>query len=104
MRLRLTFILCLALLPACVSHRTAPPKPGTDPFTTSQLGKADLDRVTEAHQQEIFASLRSLAEKLYRRPTVCLLLRTPRGVAAGAKSQIPVSVPFGRTRADIRRG
>lgn len=67
MRLRLTFILCLALLPACVSHRTAPPKPGTDPFTTSQLGKADLDRVTEAHQQEIFASLRSLAEKLYRR-------------------------------------
>lgn len=67
MRVRSTFILCLALLSACASHRTAPPKPGTDGFTSAQLGKTDLDRVTEAHQQEIFASLRSLAEKLYRR-------------------------------------
>jgi hypothetical protein len=61
------FVLCMALLPACVSHRTAPPKPGTDGFTSSQLAKADLDRVTEAHQQEMFASLRVIAEKLYRR-------------------------------------
>lgn len=29
--------------------------------------KTDLDRVTEAHQQDVFASLRLLAEKLYRR-------------------------------------
>lgn len=67
MRSRLIFVLCMGLLPACVSYRTVPPKPGTDGFTSSQLAKTDLDRVTEAHQQEIFASLRLLAEKLYRR-------------------------------------
>ncbi len=57
----------MALLPACVSHRTVPPKPGTDGFSSSQFAKTDLDRVTEAHQQALFASLRALAEKLYRR-------------------------------------
>jgi hypothetical protein len=66
MRLRLFFILCLALLPACVSHRTAPAKSDSS-YSASHLAKTDLDRVTEAHQQEIFASLRALAEKLYRR-------------------------------------
>jgi hypothetical protein len=66
MRFRLTFILCLALLPACVSHRTSPSKPDSS-YSTSHLVKTDLDRVTEAHQQEIFASLRLLAERLYRR-------------------------------------
>lgn len=67
MRLRLVPFLCLALMAACVSHRTVPPKPGADGFTASHLAKTDLDRVTEAHQQEVFASLRVLAEKLYRR-------------------------------------
>ena len=68
LRLRLIFALCLALLlPACVSHRTVPPKPGTEGFSSSHFAKTDLDRVTETHQQEIFASLRLLAEKLYRR-------------------------------------
>jgi len=66
MRLRLLFVFCLVLLPACVSHRTAPPKPDSG-YGASHLAKSDLDRVTEAHQQEIFVSLRSLAEKLYRR-------------------------------------
>ncbi len=65
--MRLIILLCAALLPACAVHRTAPPKPGTDGFTTSQFAKTDLDRVTETHQQEIFASLRTLAERLYRR-------------------------------------
>jgi hypothetical protein len=67
MRFRLILWLCVALLPACISHRTAPPKPGTENFGTSQFAKTDLDRVTETHQQEIFASLRTLAERLYRR-------------------------------------
>ncbi|MEQ1773162.1 MAG: hypothetical protein ABL891_05195 [Burkholderiales bacterium] len=66
MRFRLMFVLCLALLPACVSHRTSPAKPDSS-YGASHLIKTDLDRVTEAHQQEIFASLRLLAERLYRR-------------------------------------
>jgi hypothetical protein len=65
--MRLIFLLCAALLPACTSHRTAPPKPGTEGFSTSHFAKTDLDRVTETHQQELFASLRVLAERLYRR-------------------------------------
>lgn len=32
-----------------------------------QLAKTDIDRVAEAHHREVFASLRLLAEKLYRR-------------------------------------
>ena len=36
-------------------------------FDPSQLAKTDIDRVAEAHRQEAFASLRLLAEKLYRR-------------------------------------
>jgi hypothetical protein len=66
MRGRLILILCVALLPACAGQRTAPDKPDGS-FRASQFGKADLDRVTETHQQEIFLSLRALAEKLYRR-------------------------------------
>ena len=66
MRFRLLFILSLVLLSACAGHRTAPVKPDGS-YTPSHLGKTDLDRVTEVHQQEVFASLRLLAEKLYRR-------------------------------------
>ena len=58
--------ICLSLLTACASHGTAPAKPDGG-FRASHLAKTDLDRVTETHQQEIFASLRALAEKLYRR-------------------------------------
>ncbi|HKA45952.1 MAG TPA: hypothetical protein VKF40_28440 [Burkholderiales bacterium] len=36
-------------------------------FSVSQLAKTDIDRVAEAHQREIFANLRVLTEKLYRR-------------------------------------
>jgi hypothetical protein len=57
---------CAALLPGCVSHRTSPPLPDSG-YGATHLGKTDLDRVTEAHQQEVFVSLRLLAEKLYRR-------------------------------------
>ena len=60
------FVVCLALLPACAGHRTAPATPDGS-FRLSHFAKSDLDRVTETHQQEVFASLRLLAEKLYRR-------------------------------------
>ena len=60
------FVALLALLPACTSHRTAPATPDGS-FRLSHFAKSDLDRVTETHQQEVFAGLRLLAEKLYRR-------------------------------------
>jgi hypothetical protein len=36
-------------------------------FDPKQIGKTDVDRVADIHRREIFASLRVLAEKLYRR-------------------------------------
>lgn len=36
-------------------------------FDPKQIGKADIDRVADLHRREIFASVRVLAEKLYRR-------------------------------------
>jgi hypothetical protein len=36
-------------------------------FDPKQIGKTDVDRVADLHRREIFASLRLLAEKLYRR-------------------------------------
>ncbi len=72
----------MALLPACASQRTSPAKPESG-FRASQLAKTDLDRVTEAHQQEIFASLRALAEKLYRRNPRELRKSGQAGVEAG---------------------
>lgn len=36
-------------------------------FDPKQIGKTDIDRVADIHRREIFASVRVLAEKLYRR-------------------------------------
>ena len=36
-------------------------------FAPGQLAKTDIDRVVEAHRRDVFASLKLLAEKLYRR-------------------------------------
>lgn len=36
-------------------------------FDPKQIAKSDIDRVAEAHQREVFASLKLLTEKLYRR-------------------------------------
>ncbi|MDP2811983.1 MAG: hypothetical protein Q8O34_17725 [Rhodocyclaceae bacterium] len=36
-------------------------------FDPKQIGKSDIDRVADVHRREIFASVRVLAEKLYRR-------------------------------------
>jgi hypothetical protein len=36
-------------------------------FDPKQIGKSDVDRVADLHRREIFASVRLLAEKLYRR-------------------------------------
>lgn len=63
---RLLVLSCVMALAACAGHGTTPPRTGGG-FAPSQLAKSDIDRVAEAHQREIFADLRLLAEKLYRR-------------------------------------
>jgi hypothetical protein len=63
---RLIPLIFLPLLVACVSTGTTPRK-SVSGFDPNQLAKSDIDRVAEAHQREVFASLKLLAEKLYRR-------------------------------------
>lgn len=63
---RALLLLCAAVLAACAGSGTAPGR-SAGGFEPSQLAKTDIDRVTEAHQREIFANLRILTEKLYRR-------------------------------------
>jgi len=63
---RLIPLIFLPLLAGCVTTGTTPRKPVSG-FDPNQIAKSDVDRVAEAHQREIFASLKLLAEKLYRR-------------------------------------
>lgn len=63
---RLIPLIFLPLLAACVAAGTTPRKPVSG-FDPNQIAKSDIDRVAEAHQREVFASLKLLAEKLYRR-------------------------------------
>ena len=55
------------LLSACSAPGTAPNARGRGGFDLGQLVKTDINRVAETHQQHVFASLRRLADKLYRR-------------------------------------
>lgn len=66
---RLIPLICLPLLAACAGTgtSTAPGRSSGNGFDPGQLAKTDIDRVAEASQREIFASLKLLAEKLYRR-------------------------------------
>lgn len=56
--MRALFLLGVLLLSACASNGD---------FAPGQLAKTDIDRISESHRRDAFASLRSLAEKLYRR-------------------------------------
>ena len=62
----LALLICLALA-GCSSPGTAPSATRERGFDPRQLIKTDLNRVAEAHQHHIFASLRRLAGKLYKR-------------------------------------
>jgi hypothetical protein len=56
-----------ALLAGCSSPGTAPRDARLPSFAPQHLIKTDVDRFAEASQQRVFASLRRLAEKLYKR-------------------------------------
>lgn len=58
-------LLCLALLAGCA--QSGPVGQSVANFDPKQIAKADIDRVADAHRRELFASLRVLAVKLYRR-------------------------------------
>jgi hypothetical protein len=53
-------------LAGCGSTGTAPQK-ASDDFNAGEIIKSDIDRFAEAHQREVFAELKVLMEKLYRR-------------------------------------
>jgi len=78
--------ICAALaasLAACAPQGTVPAK-RADGITASQFVKSDIDRVTEAHQREIFANLRLLTEKLYR--------RNPRELKKGGQATLDAAI------------
>jgi hypothetical protein len=54
------------ILTGCLAASGSAPK-GTTGFDPAQLAKTDIDRVADVHRREVFASLRVLGEKLYRR-------------------------------------
>ena len=60
-------LLIFLALAGCSSPGTAPSAARERGFDPRQLIKTDLNRVAEAHQHHIFASLRRLAGKLYKR-------------------------------------
>lgn len=57
----------LFLLAGCAPNRTVPGTKSDGSFSPLQFAKTDIDRVAETQQREIFANLRVLTEKLYRR-------------------------------------
>lgn len=66
MRAILLATVLAAALAGCAANSGPGPK-GTSGFDPAQLAKTDIDRVADAHRREVFASLRLVAEKLYRR-------------------------------------
>lgn len=75
-------MLFLMVLAGCAARGTVPEKQSGG-ISAAQFAKSDLDRFAEAHQREIFANLRVLAEKLYRRNPAELKKGNRATVAAG---------------------
>lgn len=59
----LAVTVCCALIVGCSTPRGSK----TSQFDPSQLAKADVDRMCDVHRAQLDASLRVLAEKLYKR-------------------------------------
>ena len=66
-RLVTSLLLVAALLPAGCATRTAPNGQQQARFDPRYLAKTEIDRVIDLDRAEVVASLRRLAEKLYRR-------------------------------------
>jgi hypothetical protein len=60
-------LLMTMLAAACAGSRLPGAKAETPGFTPSQFVKSDIDRIAEAQQRELLASLKLLTEKLYKR-------------------------------------
>ena len=60
-------LLLAQLLSACAANRHPDGKTASPGFTPAQFAKTDIDRIAEAHERELQASLKLLAEKLYKR-------------------------------------
>jgi hypothetical protein len=67
MRLLLPAAVSATILAACAGPSPGPGPQGTTGFDPAQLAKSDVDRFADEHRREVFASLRLLAEKLYKR-------------------------------------
>src|SRR5207253_2753324 len=60
-------LLLTQLLAACAANHHLDGKTASPGFTPGQFAKTDIDRISEAHERELQASLKLLAEKLYKR-------------------------------------
>lgn len=67
MRAGLLLVASVSLIAGCAMHGSGPAASRDSGFAVSDLAKSDIDKVTEVHHRLIFASLRRLALKLYRR-------------------------------------
>ena len=69
--LRMATVAILSLLTGCAHDKGASLGESVgnsvSTFDPKQIGKSDIDRVADVHRRTVFASLRVLAEKLYRR-------------------------------------
>jgi hypothetical protein len=64
---RFVLLVSVLLVSACGSRGTVPSTTAGAAFSPGQFAKGDIDRVAEAQQREIFANLKLLTDKLYRR-------------------------------------
>lgn len=55
------------VLGACANAGTHPRRRDPEAFDAGEFAKTDIDRALDVHHREIFAGLRLLADKLYRR-------------------------------------
>ena len=63
----MTALLLAQFLTACAANQHPDGKMASPGFTPAQFAKTDIDRIAEAHERELQASLKLLAEKLYKR-------------------------------------
>lgn len=86
MRWMLLSLASVILVGACTGPGTAPARSAGSGFNPASLAKTAADRFAETHQREIFASLRRLTEKLYK--------RNPRELAKSGFPDVEAALKF----------